>query len=189
MNCKGKAYYITLSGEEHTLKGDIVLSINQFKTLNCKGKISFSNIKASEISLSGDRNIESLEAKNIRLCGMVHAGKLQAADINLSLHKVNEINQIECTNLNISHSALPSTDSIEALEDFMGVKIHQYISHEQTSIHLGTIIAKTVEVHNCHISELVCDNAKIVDCTIDDLTYKGSCDIGGDTVIKRQTRK
>ena len=199
MHIEGEGVCIDANGNRHSIAGIGGLpESGKYRKLKVSGNITFKNISAIEVKLEGDSRGESIKADELSAEGI------------FKVNEVSIINRFELSGTpNIGCLTARSVD-IESRDGFIKktrcehVKIYHHDSHgggilgrvfgystsKKICVTIGEIEANDVDLQNCQVDEIRCENATIgTNCVIKLLIVKGNCDIASEAKVDEVIRK
>ena len=198
MKIKGEVSYTDENGELHKIEGKIVLPEDTtFQKLKINGKVDFENLSCEKFSLDGKCEGGIFSAKNISIDGKIKAdtvkveqlfevdGKVKISEIEADEFildsRSSSIGEIKCNKLKIFNRG-----NNAMAQAFIGKIFGSEVSYTQddSCVMIKKINAVKVDIANCEVGEIKCQNAKIgSNCVIDRLIVSGEYEIAEDSKV------
>ena len=197
MKIAGKGYYVDEKGKKNLVKGNVNLSDSDvWQSLTVSGKVSFGNISceqvefkgtckgttlfAKNISVSGDFKVDSVKTESrFKVSGRIEIKNLDAKNIVIESRE-SSIGEIKCDSVKIFNNDNSEDDGI--FSKILGGG--NFKSKSNSRLKIKNIFAEKVELENCEVEEITCDDAFInSNCVIKKLTVKNTCDIAADSKV------
>lgn len=198
MKIKGEATYIDENGKIHKIEGKITLpEETTFQKLKIDGKVTFENLSCDKLDVDGKCDGGIISAKNISIDGKIKAdtvkveqlfevdGKAKISEVEsdefILDSRSSSIGEIKCKKLKIF-----SRGNDKVAQIFIGKIFDSEFEYSQddSCVMIGKISAVKVDLANCEVGEIRCNNAVIrSNCTIDKLIVSGEYEIAENSKV------
>lgn len=203
MKIEGEARYVDTQGKRHSIEGIGSLpDVTALQSLNVSGSFSFGEISCDKVKIYGECFGKSLTAKNIfvsgsfevdavkveetfKVEGSVDSENISAAEIVMET-RGSKIENINCNKIKIFHGESYDIGGSILANILGGRTIH---SQSSSHVRIGKIDAEKVDLQNCEVEEINCQDAVInSNCVIEKLIVKGECKVAADSKVGETIR-
>lgn len=187
MKILGEALYVDSAGIRHEVEGIGNISDNvSLRSLKVEGTLSFEKISCDTIEIEGSCDGDSLTAQKFSAEGTVEVDSLNIAQI-FKLEGLPKISNVAAAEVSIE-SQSGSIGNIKCTR----IKIFhdEYSSKVRRSrVRIKSIEADTVELENCEVEVVKCQNALIgTNCAITKLFVAGEFKVADDSTVDEVIR-
>ena len=180
INISGKCKGNSVSAQVIKISGELSVEKLSCNEINISGKCSGNSLNTKNFLGSGKIKLDSLKVEEtLKFSGEAHIDSVTADEIFIGSRNA-FLGEIKCRKIKIF-------DDAERLAEEIFGKIfsfHSSFGKSYSRVQIKNIEADTVELENCEVEVIRCQNAFIgANCSIEKLFVAGECKVAADSKV------
>ena len=185
LKLSGNLFFEKIFCEEVSISGKCEGGSLSAHNVNISGKYEGKSITAKTFSASGKVEIDSIKIEDsLKISGKPKSDFVAADEIIIAAC-AGSLGVVKCRKIKIFEG------SVTANEEFFGKNFVEYFSFNESHsrVQIKNIEANIVELENCAVEVIRCQNAFIgKNCVIDKLFVAGECEVAADSTVVETIR-